>query len=104
MSDRSDTYLGHPWCMSDPTNPSHYKSHPSGVECITITEHFNFNLGSAIKYIWRAGLKTKDPLEDLRKAEWYIRREIDRLEKSLAVDRAITHPDSGSTAPSRTGS
>ena len=58
-------------------HPTHYTAHPSGIECITITEHFNFNLGNAIKYIWRAGLKG-DSLEDMRKACWYIQREIDR--------------------------
>jgi len=62
----------------DPVNhPSHYTSHPSGVECIDITEHFNFNLGNAIKYVWRAGLKGKT-IEDLEKAIWYIQREIER--------------------------
>lgn len=67
--------------MTDKINPPHYRQHPSGVECITITEHMNFNLGNAIKYIWRAGLKSKNALEDLQKAEWYIQREIKRLGK-----------------------
>ena len=67
--------------MNDPVNhPSHYTSHPSGVECIQITEHMGFNLGNAIKYIWRADLKA-DALEDLRKAEFYIRREIQKREQ-----------------------
>jgi hypothetical protein len=61
-------------------HPPHYTSHPSGVECIQITEHFNFCIGNAIKYLWRAGLKG-EALEDLRKAIWYIEREIDRLER-----------------------
>ena len=66
--------------MSDPVNkPSHYTNHPSGVECIEITEHMNFCLGNAIKYIWRAGLKNDNAIEDLMKAEFYIKREIDRL-------------------------
>jgi hypothetical protein len=63
--------------MSDPVNhPKHYTAHPSGVECITITEHMNFNLGNALKYIWRAGLKQRSPKEDLLKARWYLDREI----------------------------
>lgn len=63
--------------MSDPINPDHYKWHPSGVECIRITEHFNFNLGNAIKYVWRAGWKdSKTHIEDLEKAIWYIQNEI----------------------------
>jgi hypothetical protein len=63
---------------TDPVNhPRHYTSHPSGVECITVTEHMSFNLGNALKYIWRADLKN-DALEDLRKARWYIDREITR--------------------------
>ena len=67
--------------MIDPVNhPVHYTDHPSGIECIQITEHMNFNLGNAIKYVWRAGLKGKR-LEDLKKAVWYINREIARLEK-----------------------
>jgi hypothetical protein len=65
--------------MSDKVNhPSHYTSHPSGVECITIAESFPFNIGCAIKYLWRTGRKG-DAIEDLRKARWYIDREIARL-------------------------
>ncbi len=60
--------------------PKHYNQHPSGVECITVVEHYNFNLGNTIKYIWRAGLKG-GLLEDLKKARWYLNREIERLEK-----------------------
>lgn len=59
-------------------NPRHYNSHPSGVECITVAEHFNFCLGNALKYIWRAGEKG-DKIEDLKKARWYLDREIGRL-------------------------
>lgn len=71
--------------MSDAVNhPSHYTAHPSGVECIEITEHMGFNLGNAVKYIWRADLKG-DAIEDLRKAAWYVDREIQRRTKA--------HPD-----------
>jgi hypothetical protein len=66
--------------MSDAINPKHYTSHPSGIDCIQITEHMGFNLGNAIKYIWRADLKGK-PTEDLHKAVWYIQREIIRRTK-----------------------
>ena len=59
--------------------PPHYKKHPSGVECITVTEHFNFCRGNAIKYIWRSGEKGSE-IEDLKKARWYLDREIERLE------------------------
>lgn len=66
---------------NDPVeHPKHYTDHPSGVECIVITEHMNFCLGNAMKYIWRAGIKTETPIEDLKKARWYIDREIQRLE------------------------
>lgn len=76
--------------MSDPVNnPSHYTGHPSGVEAITITEHFNFCLGNAIKYIWRAGMKG-DALEDLKKARWYLDREISRHEQSIKTTGAGT--------------
>lgn len=63
-------------------HPRHYTQHPSGVETIQITEHMNFCLGNATKYIWRAGLKSDNPIEDLKKARWYIEREIARLEKT----------------------
>ena len=56
-------------------SPPHYMSHPSGIECIQITEHMSFNIGNAIKYLWRQGLKV-DSIEDLKKAVWYIEREI----------------------------
>jgi hypothetical protein len=71
--------------MTDAINPSHYKGHLSGVECIQITEHMNFCLGNAIKYIWRAGLKN-NPIEDLRKARWYIDREIARIDHEQFSD------------------
>lgn len=60
----------------DPVNkPKHYNSHASGVECIQVTRHMGFNLGNAIKYIWRADLKN-DAVEDLQKAVWYLQDEI----------------------------
>ena len=66
--------------MTDEVNhPSHYTAHPSGVECIKITEHMGFNLGNAIKYVWRADLKG-NAVQDLKKAAWYIEREIKRRE------------------------
>lgn len=61
--------------------PPHYRNHPSGVECIQITEHMNFNLGNTVKYIWRADEKHEDPMEDLLKAQFYINREIERINK-----------------------
>jgi hypothetical protein len=60
-------------------HPPHYTAHPSGVECIQITEHMGFCLGNAVKYIWRADLKG-NAVEDLKKARFYIDREIARRE------------------------
>lgn len=60
-------------------HPSHYTEHPSGVECIDITEHMSFCIGNAVKYLWRSGKKGPE-LEDLKKARWYVDREIARLE------------------------
>ncbi len=59
-------------------SPKHYTSHPSGVECIEITRHMTFNLGNALKYLWRHD--RKNGIEDLRKAIWCINDEIKRLE------------------------
>ena len=67
-------------------HPSHYNSHPSGIECIEIARHHNFNIGNTIKYLWRAGLKSEEgmedtdkQIEDLNKAIWYIKDEIKRI-------------------------
>jgi hypothetical protein len=58
-------------------HPPHYTSHPSGVECIEITEHMSFNLGNVFKYLWRADEKGA-AMADLKKANWYLEREIQR--------------------------
>ena len=72
----------------DPVNnPKHYTTHPSGVKCIQITRHMNFNRGNAVKYIWRCGDKGK-PIEDLQKAVWYLQDEIKRLEDENSKDNA----------------
>ncbi len=76
-------YPAHLTKPNDPVNsPSHYTSHPSGIECIQITEHMNFCIGNVFKYCWRNGLKDAVPdMQDLKKARWYLNREIERLEK-----------------------
>lgn len=65
--------------------PPHYTKHPSGVECIDVAEHFSFCLGNVVKYVWRAGLKG-DAIEDLKKAKWYLEREIANREKLKGAD------------------
>lgn len=64
--------------MGNISHPGHYNEHPAGIECIDVVEQFNFNMGNAIKYLWRAEYKG-DKVEDLRKAEWYVQREIARI-------------------------
>jgi hypothetical protein len=68
-------------------HPAHYAGHPAfceqcekQIECIDVAEHLSFNIGNSLKYLWRHGMKG-DPIEDLKKAQWYIEREIHRLEK-----------------------
>lgn len=61
--------------MSDAVDhPRHYNAHGSGIECIDLAEHLGFNLGNALKYLWRCEEKGA-PLTDLKKAAWYLRRE-----------------------------
>ena len=87
---KDDTLVGR---NSDPVNhPKHYQA-PSGIECIDIVRHRNFDIGNAIKYLWRAGLKQdadKTPIEkqieDLRKAIWYIQDEITTLESKKSKE------------------
>jgi hypothetical protein len=69
------------WANDSIHKPKHYTEHPSGIECIQVTEHMGFNLGNAIKYIWRCDLKL-DAIEDLKKAKWYIDREISKRERT----------------------
>jgi len=62
-------------------HPAHYADNVPGIECIQVTQHFNFNRGNAIKYLWRAGIKNPEKeIEDLKKARQYIEFEIARLE------------------------
>lgn len=73
-----------PSVEDDPVNhPSHYTGFSNGSEVIDITELMTFNTGNAVKYLARAGridgrIKGEN-IEDLRKAAWYVARELDRL-------------------------
>lgn len=67
--------------MADNVNhPAHYVGFSNGAEVIDITENLSFNLGNVVKYVARAGRKTADPREDLRKAKFYLDRELYRLD------------------------
>lgn len=86
----------------DRINPKYYKEHPSGVECIDITRHYCFSIGNAIKYLWRAGLKQENgiddltkEIEDLNKAIWYIQDRIKQLKEiqKQSVDEKETKED-----------
>jgi len=65
-------------------HPNHYNWIP-GVECLDIVEHFSFNLGCVMKYVWRAPYRlalNSDPdvaITDLEKGIFYLEREIERL-------------------------
>lgn len=82
--------------MSDAVNhPQHYNRSMAvcdkcgdTIECIEVVRHFNFNLGNVIKYIWRAGLKENDGIEDLKKAVWYLQDEINWREKDRIEDES----------------
>ena len=70
--------------MSEPyeevDHPPHYQIAP-GIEVIDLVEHLSFNTGNAVKYACRAGKKPGvDAVTDLRKAIWYLSREIVRLQ------------------------
>ena len=78
-------------------HPNHYTSHPSGIECIEIARHMDFNLGNVLKYIWRHGQKKRDnegvlekAIEDLEKASWYLNDEIEML-KALYEKKESLH-------------
>lgn len=82
--------------MNDPVDhPAHYTAGTGvawvsdpGIECIDVTQHMTMLLGNATKYIWRAGAKN-GAREDLEKAVWYLRRQIELLrqqEETPALD------------------
>ena len=73
----ADRRASQPNLGSKVDHPPHYNQHPSGVECIDIVEHMGFNIGNAVKYLWRADHKDAD-IEDMEKAVWYVQREIQR--------------------------
>ena len=70
----------------DETNPEHYRDFSNNTEVIDIAENLSYNAGNAVKYLSRATrtdgqTKHENPLTDLRKAKWYVEREINRLEQ-----------------------
>lgn len=72
---------GEPGAAVDMVNhPPHYNGHPSGVECIEVTERLPFNLGNAFKYVFRH--RAKNGRQDLEKARWYLARELERQQRS----------------------
>lgn len=79
-----------PALAGDAINPSHYRSHSSGIEAIELTEHAGFNLGNAIKYAWRVPLKHQTPHQDLRKCAWYLKRfALSHAPWFVTVDRSL---------------
>lgn len=73
--------------MSDAINPAHYGADSGGIQCIDAIAAaigdegaMNFCRGNAIKYLWRGG-KKDDTVQDLRKAMWYIEKEIELRSK-----------------------
>lgn len=67
-------------------HPPHYKSSPAKcyncgerIECIEVVRHMPFNIGNAVKYLWR--FEHKGGIEDLKKARWYIDDEIKKRER-----------------------
>ena len=73
--------------MTDLVNhPPHYNSSPAEcpgcerrIECIDVTRHMSFNIGSVVKYLWRS--QYKNGLEDLKKARWYLDDLIKQMEQ-----------------------
>lgn len=82
--------------MSDVVNhPPHYNSSPARcecgrrIECIDVTRHMNFNIGNAIKYLWR--FQHKNGLEDLKKARWYLDDQIKQMEAANLLHKEETN-------------
>jgi hypothetical protein len=69
-------------------HPAHYTSHPSGIEVLELTRLMPFGPGNALKYVLRRDMKGR-PLEDLEKAEFYIRDSMDRKISFVSSDLLI---------------
>jgi hypothetical protein len=69
-------------------HPSHYGGEKNPYEAIKVIEAWdlNFSLGNVLKYMSRAGKKSDSILEDLKKAAWYLNREIKRIEDASKYD------------------
>ena len=84
--------------MSNVEHPHHYNCHPSGIECIEVARHMDFNLGNVLKYIWRHGKKRSETntdelsnaIEDLEKAAWYLNDEIRMLKEIKENEKTET--------------
>ena len=71
-------------------HPSHYGGENNPYEAIKVIEAWeaDFNIGTTLRYLCRAGKKTiggnseEMRLEDLKKAQWYLTREIENIERS----------------------
>lgn len=88
-------------------HPQHYNQHPAGIECIDVIRHYTCDIANAIKYIWRAGLKSdadktdiEKELEDLEKALWYIE---DYSRNSVRFCHLLTHDEVGDVVYEVTG-
>jgi len=71
--------------MAEKVNhPDHYGGESNPYEAIKVIEAWdlNFHLGNVVKYISRAGKKSKNSIEDLKKAEWYLSRYVQFIQKT----------------------
>ena len=69
----------------DPVNaPKHYRSHPSGIECIEVTRQLSFDLGNSVKYVWRRADKGT-AVQDVEKSLFYLRDARTSAPQSLYV-------------------
>lgn len=75
----------------DPVNkPKHYNSHPSGIEVIEITRHLPFDIGNAVKYLFRHGLKGNSR-QDLEKALWYLKDHCTIFGETFDINPIVGH-------------
>ena len=90
----SESTTGHEIDPTGVNHPKHYNLHPAGIECIDVIEYMPHNIGAAIKYLWRAGLKPgEDDIKDISKAIWYLERERQRLERDANPLRTLSPDD-----------
>lgn len=81
--------------MTQRTRPNYYLL-PNGIECKDVAQHFTYNVGTAFAYLWRAGRKHEEGIDDLDKQIEDIEKAVQHLQfelQKLRIERETKRND-----------